>query len=75
MKLTAKEVNVLKDKCSYGGDYERLNKRLEYDKPKTLRLNINEKDLLFYWLENDDTLTDTQKSIKNKLLNIKGNYK
>jgi hypothetical protein len=64
MKLTAQEVNELKDKCSYGGDYEGLYKRLEYDKPKILRLNINEKDLLSVWLEAEETLTETQNQSK-----------
>jgi hypothetical protein len=75
MKLTAQEVNELKDKCSYGGDYEGLYKRLEYDKPKTLRLNINDKDLLACWLEDDKTLSEEQKSIKNKLFDKNGNYR
>ena len=75
MKLTANEVNVLKEKCSYGGSYEGLYSRLEYNKPKKLRLTISEKDLLACWLEDDSTLTETEKGIKNKLFNKKMEYK
>ena len=73
MKLSAKEVNILKDKCSYGGDYEGLNKRLEYDTPKTLKLSLNEKDLLSQWLE--EASTETEILIKGKLLKSNGDYR
>lgn len=79
LKLTAEEVFVLKDKCSYGGSYDDLGKRLEYGKPKILRLSIYDLDLLCYWLEDDEWLSDTEKAIKAKLkkqyLDADGNYK
>ena len=75
MKLTINEVNVLKDKCSYGGDYAGLNKRLEYDKPKYLRLSLYDKGLLFYWLEDESYLGVDELSIKSKLFKSNGDYR
>lgn len=45
MKLTAKQVNTLKANIE-GGCLESLYKRLKWDTPKTIRLNIIEKDVI-----------------------------
>lgn len=46
MKLNAKQVNALKAAIEGNNDTKSLYNRLEWDKPKTVRLNIIEKDVI-----------------------------
>jgi hypothetical protein len=46
MKLNAKQVNALKAAIEGNDDTKKLYNRLKWDKPKTIRLNIIEKDII-----------------------------
>jgi predicted flavoprotein YhiN len=46
MKMNAREVNVLKANIEGCADTESLYKRLKWNQPKTVRLNMVEKDII-----------------------------
>lgn len=52
MKLNARQVNVLKANIE-GGCLESLYNRLKWDIPKTVRLNVIEKDVIQSMIESE----------------------
>lgn len=66
MKLNSREVNVLKAHIE-GNSLKSLYNRLYWDTPKTLRLSIEEKDVLESLLKSEYT-TKEEKDIISKII-------
>lgn len=73
LKLNLEQVNTLKALCEYGGDYEKIYKKLDYNTYKNIFININDMDSLSYKLDPSDKI---ELQILKKFTNMEtGQYK